>query len=397
MDVDTPREGEISEVDRPAAIAASSVLGAVCVAPVLLVPLIIGAVAERYPLGPHEMGIFNPSIFGAGMLVVASAALWVRKVNWRITIACGSLVALIAYVLAGLMPGFLSMTAMVYLAGAGAGLALAPSMCALSDTREPDRNFGYSFFVQIVVGAATGFVGAILAERWGLPGVLGLMGVLFVIPLAMIRYFPVAGTKSAATVKARQSMNSLGVWLGLGGMLLLTAGPAAVWTFYERIGSVSGFSHSAIGNTIAMSLLAGAPGALLSSAWANKFGRILPLTVSTILMVGTYITAVTTRELSVYFASGLVLQFMLNFGLAYQFGALSSVDKSGRAIVLAPLCQGVGGIYGPVVAAHLVQSDRYWPGAPFAAGVMTLGGLVLVVWLCRIVAAAPVIATVRDR
>ena len=142
-------------------------------------------------------------------------------------------------------------------------------------------------------------------------------------------------------------------------MLLLNAGPTAVWAFFEQIGRGAGFTEQSVGNMIAIALLLGAPGSLFSAAAAGAYGRIRP---------ARGLDAAAGRDLRcrdyahsppVYFLAGTLFQFLLNFGLAFQYGALSDADTSGRLIVLAPTFQGIGGIGGPIVAGLLAHGGSY--------------------------------------
>jgi hypothetical protein len=83
----------------------------------------------------------------------------------------------------------------------------------------------------------------------------------------------------------------------------------------------------------------------------------------------------------------LVFQFMWNFSLSFQLGALSVADGSGRLVVLAPAAQGLGGTLGPALAGTLAKGNDYWTVSALGA-VASIAGLVLIVSLCRAAAGA---------
>jgi hypothetical protein len=92
--------------------------------------------------------------------------------------------------------------------------------------------------------------------------------------------------------------------------------------------------------------------------------------------------AIYARNPSTYLLAGALFQFLLNFSLSFQYGALSVADLSGRLIVLAPTFQGIGGIAGPVVAGMVVRGDSYAVVAGLS-GLYEIIGLALIIGLCK--------------
>lgn len=376
-----------SDVDRPVAIIAAISLTAICLLPVMLTPYVVGAAGQdrQLALQPSQLGLLAASLVGGAITVMASSVFWVRRCNWRLLVAAGSAMACAGNLLASYAHTFVMMIAAVLAASCATGVAYAPAICALSDTRDPDRNFAYSFFLQIVVSGIAGFLISGLVPRWGMVSPLRLIAICFAAGLLLAPVLPAHGVKGGAKAAHPEGIGGLQIWAGLLGMLLMNAGPMAVWAFYERIGAAAGFNEHAIGNVIALSLLMGAPGALLSAVAAKRFGRRLPLTIATIPLLAAFATGVATRDLRVYLLSALLIQFLVNFGLAFQYGAMSAADVSGRLIVLGPTFQGIGGVIGPVIAGALARDGNYAPVAALGAG-LTAAGLGLMLWLCVAVA-----------
>jgi MFS family permease len=121
---------------------------------------------------------------------------------------------------------------------------------------------------------------------------------------------------------------------------------------------------------------------LLSALAARRFGRIRPLAVSTLLLIVTFGVAIYARNPATYLLAGALFQFLLNFSLSFQYGALSVADLSGRLIVLAPVFQGIGGIGGPIIAGFLVHGESYVEVGVWSA-VYEIAGLALLVGLCK--------------
>jgi MFS transporter, DHA1 family, inner membrane transport protein len=374
--------------NRRSAVNAAATLTGICLVPAMLLPYITGAAARDLSFNSQQLGLVATALLGGVILVMASSVLWIRKLNWSLLVAAGSIVALAAFLATGFARSFEPMLTCMAFAGFGTGIVYAPAICALGDTHDPDRNFGRAFFLQIVLGGAAGFVATELLDQRGLRAIMVLLSVIFALGLCLIPFLPAAGAKQAVRRVTTPGLRSVQIHAGLAGMLLLTVGPTAIWVFFERIGVEAGFSTRSVGNVIATGLLLGAPGALLSGAAAKRFGRIGPLTLATSVMVCTFAIAITTHNLAVYGLCGLLFQFLWNFSLAFQFGAVSQADASGRLIVLAPVAQGLGAMIAPALAGTLMHDSGYWPAVGLAA-ITSCAGLALLVWLCRPLASGP--------
>jgi hypothetical protein len=292
------------------------------------------------------------------------------------------MLAALGYLLAAGAHDFATLVASIAFGSSALAIAYGPPICSLSDTSDPDRNFGYAFFLQIIASGLVGLGATALQDRFGPRSLFVLIALVFAGSLGLLPWIPRAGVKHEARSLAEHRPQASHIWMGLAGMLLLNAGPTAVWAFFERIGRSAGFAEQSIGNMIALALLIGAPGSLLSALVARRFRRIGPLAVSTLLLIVTFGVAIYARNPATYLLAGALFQFLLNFSLSFQYGALSVADLSGRLIVLAPTFQGIGGIAGPVVAGMAVRGDSYVVVAGLS-GLYEIIGLVLMIGLCR--------------
>jgi predicted MFS family arabinose efflux permease len=312
---------------------------------------------------------------------MAASVLWVRRYPWRRLVFGGLALAAAGYLLAAGARDFATLITWIALGSSALAIAYAPPICLLSDTSDPDRNFGYAFFLQIVASGLIGLGVTALQGRLGPRSVFIVIAAAFAASLALLPWIPQRGVKVQVRSVAAAPSPSPHIWMGLAGMLLLNAGPTAVWAFFEQIGRGAGFTEQSVGNMIAIALLLGAPGSLLSGAAARRYGRIRPLAASTLLLVVTFGIAIHAHSPMVYFLAGTLFQFLLNFGLSFQYGALSDADTSGRLIVLAPTFQGIGGIGGPIIAGLLAHGGSYVAVGAWSA-VYEITGLALLVALC---------------
>lgn len=368
-------------------------LTGLCLVPAMLLPYIAGAAQRDLHFDAQQVGLLTAALLGGVIVVMASSVFWVRRIDWRVLVGFGSVLAFIAFAGAAQARSFELLAAMLALSSIGNGVIYAPALCLLGDTPDPDRHFGRAFFLQIVLGGLAGFITTELGQQWGMRGVMLLLAALYLLPLATLPWLPRASTQQNALVSRHATLGAAPMYGGLVGMLLLTIGPTAAWVFFEAIGVAAGFATRSVGNVIAAGLLLGAFGALLSGAAGTKFGRLLPLSAATAGLVVVFATAILTRSLAIYAACAFAFQFLWNFSLSFQYGAVSQADASGRLIVLAPVFQGVGAVLAPAMAGALIHDNDYWSAVVLAA--VTAGpGLLLVAWLCSALS-KPVLAHVE--
>src|SRR5579871_171655 len=171
--------GAVRDINEPAAIAAAASLTSICLLPVMLTPYVVGAAARDFSFDSRQLGLVAASLIGGAITVMASSVFWVRICNWRVLVVCGASVALAGNLLACFAQSFGVLLMLLLIASCGSGVVYAPAVCALSDTRCPDRNFAYSFFLQIVASGAAGFLITAFARQRGLRGVLEVIAALF--------------------------------------------------------------------------------------------------------------------------------------------------------------------------------------------------------------------------
>ena len=369
-------------VNKLSVVMAAALLTSVCLLPAMLMPYLIGAVAQAVTPDSRQLGFVAAAVLGGPIALMAASVLWVRRFPWRKLVFGGLALAALGYLLAAGAHSFASVILWIALGSSALAIAYAPPICLLSDTSDPDRNFGYAFFLQIIASGLIGLGVTALQGRLGPRSVFVLIAVVFTASLALLPWVPRHGVKEQARHVAEPRTSSTYIWMGLAGMLFLNAGPTAVWAFFEQIGRSAGFAEQSVGTMIAVALLLGAPGSLFSAAAARRYGRIVPLAVSTLLLIVTIGVAIYARAPFVYFVAGTLFQFLLNFGLSFQYGALSDADTSGRLIVLAPTFQGIGGIGGPIIGGLLAHGGSYVALGACSA-VYEVAGLALLVALCR--------------
>ena len=373
---------ERPEVDRHSRVIAAALLTSICLLPAMLMPYLVGAVALAVTPDSRQLGFVAAAVLGGPIALMAVSAMWVRRYPWRRLVFWGLLLAALGYLLAAAARDFATLVASIAFGSSALAIAYAPPICSLSDTSDPDRNFGYAFFLQIIASGLVGLGATALQDRFGPRS-------LFVLIATRLCMLP--GTASLVPSCRCEARSAKPCGTYAGGIPYLD-GPCRHATPQRR-------PHCRLGVLRAHRARRGLPravggqhdraGAPHWCAWIVAFGAggaaIRPHSASRGLhrAVDRHVrAAIYARNLPTYLLAGALFQFMLNFSLSFQYGALSAADHSGRLIVLAPVFQGVGGIGGPIIAGLLAHGGSYIEVGAWSA-VYEIAGLALIVGLCK--------------
>ncbi|MEH6471305.1 MAG: MFS transporter [Halopseudomonas sp.] len=385
-----------TDVNRVTAITAASLISAAGSAVFLLLPLLLGGAAEALVLDDERTGLIASSYFLGFLLVCLSAPLWIRRLNWR-RVGWGGFGLLSGGLLAGAYSDNynLLLTAMA-LSGIGAGTVFGLAICVISDTREPDRNFGFKLVAEQVIGAALLFLLPVFVTPvWGFKGLMVSLAVVLGLLALAIPWLPERSARDSN--QAGTSTGSAGnfpVWIALTALMVYFAGLSGLWAFVERLAADHLISAEAIGQALSIGVIGGGFGALAAGLLADRFGRVWPLLGSTLVLGG--VLAIYAGPLTAFsFTLGTVLfSGVWNFGLAYQMGMVVSLDRKGNLSVLISSFLSLGAIIGPALAGMLIRGDDYGGVFVFTGVAMVVGLAAFLVLLTR-TSLAPTVAVAQ--
>ena len=156
------------------------------------------------------------------------------------------------------------------------------------------------------------------------------------------------------TPSVAQGLNGQAIAI-LGSIFFFFAVQSGVWTYIERIGSGAGISAAVIGTALATGAFVGLIGALTAAGIAAKFGRVLPLTFTTVFQAISILLLLDNPAIAAFFAASALFQFFWNFGIPFQMGVMSRADPTGRYVVLITAVTGAGFTAGPLIAAAVLE------------------------------------------
>lgn len=374
------------DINAPSSIAAVSIISAAGAAIFLILPVLLGGAAEYLQLNEEQAGLIASSYFVGFLLVCLSAVFWIRRFNWQYISLMGFVFLSGGLAASAFITEYELLLAMMALSGIGAGTLFGLAVCILSDSRDPDRYFGVKLFTEQAVGAALLFMLPMyVTERWGFQGLmLTVAGVMALLGIASF-WLPRGGrrTPESTSGSSGEKVKVWPVWIALLALMIYFAGLSGLWAFVERIASSNGIDAINIGKALSFGLIGGGIGAFAAALLGDRFGRLLPLVFSTLLLTAVIFIYSTSFDALLFAISTFVLSAVWNYGLAYQMGIVVSLDLKGNLSVLISSFLSLGAIIGPALAGMLISGQGFGQLFIFTVAAIVIGLLGFMMLLAK--------------
>jgi hypothetical protein len=295
------------------------------------------------------------------------AMAWMQRVSWRFA-AVIALLAVIGGNAASTVVGDTSvLMALRFLVGLlGEGTAFALAIAIIGGTSNKDRNFAFLIAAQVMLGVLF-FLVLPLPREAGIEGVMWPLAGLAVIALLTVGWVPqpLAGGHGHGAAAA-QNASSAPAFAALGVMLVWCTGLGAVWAFIKLIGveltcagcdeQAKAAAAIAVGQALGLSTALAVAGALAAAALADRFGRILPVTVALLVQFAMVMLLRGEMGWLQFAVTAATFQAFWNLTGPYVMGTVALGDGTGKVSLLMPTAQ-IGGFFlGPtIVSAFLGQ------------------------------------------
>ena len=363
-------------VNAPKAVFATTLMGTAAIIMFLLLPLLVGAVAETVEATEQQLGLLASSdLFGFGIGAFIGL-FWARKVNWRMTTIALLALLILANFLSVFMAANIELLCLSRLvAGLAQGSLLAIYSAHITDTLKPEKYYAYYLAVQ----TATSGIGLLLLpqfiEKWGIIPVIHFQTLLAVLSiLAVILWMPLRGFARELIDGKKIRINWKASLPALLGLIAFFVAQGGVWAYMERVGNSQGINAQFIGFALSIAMGGSFFGSLVASYLEVKYGRKRPLIFSAIFQIICLILIFSNLGKWTYFGAGLVFCTFWNFALPYMIGILIEVDESGKTILAANPTFAIGVAIAPLIISSFVSQNNY-------LSVGYVGGLAIVVSL----------------
>ena len=351
-------------------------------------PILAGALMAGLGLSVTEVGLLGTIEF-AGLFVASLlvAPLMDRGYRRRIALIAVAIVVLVNALCAMLETSFTALAALRFVAGIGAGLALAVGNATIANAENAERFSGHLTILLVAFMVVIMPIYSRVSEAYGYQGVFAVLAVTVLIGAISALFLPnepnAALTESQATEDGDAGLLSLAGLSILAVALLFGARDTLPWLVAEQLGADAGMTLPQIGDLFSLMYAVSILGPAILLVVSRWFGArtLLALTMG---LTGAFAWVFTVSAGNYWqFAVGIVVWatiYFMAFALLNAVAAL--VDRSGRLVSAVGSSFIAGVTIAPFFGGYLVDQGGYsWLGA--AELVLTAVVVVLIVLTLR--------------
>jgi predicted MFS family arabinose efflux permease len=313
-----------------------------------ILPLLTAGAAEKLGFSTQQAGLMSAILTVSSGLSALLAGAWVRSLSWP-RVAAGSLGGMTLCLLVALSArdywAFVSMQGIAAFCGSA---AFALGMAIISDRPEATRGFGLAICGQIVYQIAVLWAGPfLLRELSGVDAILALLALPAGLAVPLAPLLPVQRRSMPGAVPGNLARPA--TLIALLSYAIYYIGTGAYWTYIELIGQDQRIAAPVIAKCVALSVVAGIPGALLAWAQGSRLGNLWPIALAACLRLLAPLLLAKASGALAFGTAGILYFLSTCYSLAYQCELINVVDISGRAVPLA----GAFAFFGSTVGAAL--------------------------------------------
>ncbi len=346
-----------SPLDQPKVVLAAAATGVAAVLVFALLPVISGAMAERYSLADEEIGLVALSYFGVYALIALSSSLWIRRLNWRVARVAGFTLMLAGLAVCAWASSFIAARWGLGITAIGAGILFPVSLTLVADMEHTDRGYAIKLSAEQLAPAALLFLlSSSIMAGYGQFQLMLALAALVLLSFVLSFSLPLSGGMHSATTHSSSSNFGLSL-LSLIALAMNFAGFAGLWAFLERIGNAQDFDAGFIATWLGIGLITSGIGPLGAAWLEDRLGRLLPMAVATVITLAS-ITLLGEDVGKTAFAAVLfIMPLSYYFSIAYFFGVVADADHNGRMAGQMSFALAVGAGVGPALFGVLLAAD----------------------------------------
>ena len=363
----------VTDLNSLRSLAAANYLGTIGALTIVILPGIVGVIADSLQLDPGQVGIVMSADIVTMALAMGVTACFIHKLNWRV-MAVIALAVLLTGTVASIGAGsFESMIRARFIAGIGEGIAVSVAFAIFGGTRNPDREFGVYLVVILSVAATFLYFIPALLGMGGKSWVFAAIAIITVINFFFVTWLPAShGEDHPASGADIQPLPYLLVALGLATVFFYFMAQGEAWAFMERIAASAGLSGETIGAGLALSNIGGIAGALIAALVNIRFGRALPIIISAVISIAGLLVLLGEMNGLRFGLATLLYLFAWNLTQPYFSGIMAELDPRGRVVVMMGAVQTAGLGLGPGIVGSMIRGEDFSVVSYFGIGLILL-------------------------
>ena len=280
----------------------------------------------------------------------------IQKVNRRILVFFGIVIAVAANALCIRYVDYETVLYLRFMSGFGSGIYTSVAVAVFGMSIRPALAYNLMLF---------SFAFSQALEMQVLPQ-LSMNGIymafivcfLITIPfLGWLQSYPVSRNSDQDQIQEQRIDKKLSLvpWVCLFAIFLTYINIGAYWTYIELAALDANTNADLVGSTLVWASFCSLLGCFLATLLSNRFGLIRPLLIALITMatgVGLLSFGITEPK---FLMSVFTFNLLWIFTDVYQMGSLANFDHGGRYSAYLPASQGLGQIVGPNLAASILS------------------------------------------
>jgi DHA1 family inner membrane transport protein len=334
-------------------------------------PVIVSGLAQNPAFTGETAGyVFSANMYGTAIGGFAIIFL-INQLNWRW--AAFALITLL--ICADVLSGWFGATDALYIIrffhGLVGGALIGTGMSVIARTESPEVTIAFAIVIQLSLGGLGTAMLMPLLPTFGVSLVwISLTGLSAIALIFLPLFDPYPMTKSGVGKKPRcERAPRPQIFLALAALFSFQAGQMAAFAYRIELGLHYGFETNFVNLVIAVSLLTGAPSALIVAWWSTRSGRLLPACMGVVLMTSVTGMLLVPQSLVFGVASvGFAVFFAMSF--PYLLGVASEMDNSGQVAAFGAFTSSLGLATGPAIAATLLGESHHERILIFACGAL---------------------------
>jgi len=309
-------------------------------------------------LGFTEVEVGRVAGMDLGGLAAGSVfTAWIiQKVNRRILVFFGIVIAVAANALCIRYVDYETVLYLRFMSGFGSGIYTSVAVAVFGMSIRPALAYNLMLF---------SFAFSQALEMQVLPQ-LSMNGIymafivcfLITIPfLGWLQSYPVSRNSDQDQIQEKKIDKKLSLvpWVCLFAIFLTYINIGAYWTYIELAALDANTNADLVGSTLVWASFCSLLGCFIATLLSNRFGLIRPLLIALITMatgVGLLSFGITEPK---FLMSVFTFNLLWIFTDVYQMGSLANFDHGGRYSAYLPASQGLGQIVGPNLAASILS------------------------------------------
>ena len=320
------------------------------------IPVISTAWVTKLGLTEVEVGRVAGMDLG-GLAAGSVFTAWIiQKVNRRILVFFGIVIAVAANALCIRYVDYETVLYLRFMSGFGSGIYTSVAVAVFGMSIRPALAYNLMLF---------SFAFSQALEMQVLPQ-LSMNGIymafivcfLITIPfLGWLQSYPVSRNSDQDQIQEQRIDKKLSLvpWVCLFAIFLTYINIGAYWTYIELAALDANTNADLVGSTLGWASFCSLLGCFIATLLSNRFGLIRPLLIALITMatgVGLLSFGITEPK---FLMSVFTFNLLWIFTDVYQMGSLANFDHGGRYSAYLPASQGLGQIVGPNLAASILS------------------------------------------